>query len=244
MWYSNKKWFPFKKWLALGKAGFTLREVIIVIVILSVGLLSTVVILNNGVHYVQKTRQRVIALNLAREGMEAVYQMRDTNWQRWAGKKDACRLKSNPLTDENTVGCSNDTWMMTWHYALQYVSTAGQEYFILTWRYFTWLNLTNGIESWDLNFGLCLLTGRWMSCVWNVSTTSEGRYFREIEGVGLFTKDPVQTWWVLLSCNSWASVPCGSSLAKEFRFCSIVAYVNEGTGEVKICGVITNFEQQ
>jgi len=37
------------------------------VVVISVGLLSVVVVLTNGMHYVQKTRQKVIALNLARE---------------------------------------------------------------------------------------------------------------------------------------------------------------------------------
>jgi Tfp pilus assembly protein PilV len=58
--------------------------VLVIIVIVSVGLLSVVVVLTNGMKYVQKTRQKVIALNLAREGMEAVYQIRDTNRTRWA----------------------------------------------------------------------------------------------------------------------------------------------------------------
>jgi prepilin-type N-terminal cleavage/methylation domain-containing protein len=49
------------------KKGFTIREILIVIVILSVGLLSVVVVLTDGMGYVQKTRQKIIALNLARE---------------------------------------------------------------------------------------------------------------------------------------------------------------------------------
>jgi Tfp pilus assembly protein PilV len=49
------------------KSGFTIREILILIVVVSVGLLTVVVALNNGMKYVQKTRQRVIAINLARE---------------------------------------------------------------------------------------------------------------------------------------------------------------------------------
>ncbi|MEI6773299.1 MAG: hypothetical protein WCL18_00235 [bacterium] len=49
------------------KSGFTIREVLVIIVIISVGLLSVVVVLTDGMKYVQKTRQKVIAINLARE---------------------------------------------------------------------------------------------------------------------------------------------------------------------------------
>jgi Tfp pilus assembly protein PilV len=52
--------------------------------IISVGLLSVLVALTRGMTYVQKTRQKVVALALAKEGMEAVYHIRDTNWTRWA----------------------------------------------------------------------------------------------------------------------------------------------------------------
>jgi Tfp pilus assembly protein PilV len=66
------------------KHGFTIREILVIIVVISVGLLSVLVVLTNGMNYVQRTRQKVVALNLAREGMEAVYQIRDTNRTRRA----------------------------------------------------------------------------------------------------------------------------------------------------------------
>lgn len=47
--------------------GFTIAEILIIIVVISVGLLSVLVVLSNGTKYIQKTRQKVIALNLARE---------------------------------------------------------------------------------------------------------------------------------------------------------------------------------
>ena len=77
-----------------------MREILVIVVVISVGLLSVLVVLTNGMRYVQKTRQKVVAINIAREGMEAIYQIRDTNRTRWAGVKDGCRLKINPLVDE------------------------------------------------------------------------------------------------------------------------------------------------
>lgn len=71
-----------------------------IIVVISVGLLSVVFALSRGMQYVQHTRQKMLALDLAREGVEAVYNIRNTNWMRWAGVKDTCRLKIDPLVDE------------------------------------------------------------------------------------------------------------------------------------------------
>ena len=79
--------------------------------VLSVGLLSIILTMRRGFAYVQQSRQRVIALNLAREGIEAVYQIRNTNRQRRSSKKDQCRLKTNPMVDEANPGCEDDNWM-------------------------------------------------------------------------------------------------------------------------------------
>jgi len=84
-----------------GKYGFTILEVLLMIIIIGVSLAAIIISLNNGMSFMQKTREKTIAINLAREGIEAVYQMRDTNRYRWAGQKESCRLKANPLVDES-----------------------------------------------------------------------------------------------------------------------------------------------
>jgi hypothetical protein len=205
--------------------------------------MAVIVTLTNGVKYVQKTRQRVIAINLAREWMEAVYQMRDTNRTRWAWVKDACRLKIDPLVDEwNDNRCMNDTRFTSGSYVLQRLSTGGQMYFALTGPFLPWIDLGNSIES-NSWFSLCQQSGYRNWCIWSESTTSEGTYFREIEWLGLYLKaDQTTPWWELINCVSGDSPSCAKKAAKEFRFCSKVAYVGEGVGEVKFCGVITNFK--
>lgn len=191
--------------------------------------------------YVQKTRQKVIALNLAREGMEAVYQIRDTNRTRRAGVKDMCWLKINPLIDEWDPRCIDDIWMMSGAYVLQRLTTWWQEYFALT-GIFAPLNLADGLDESDKQFSLCQTGDRWDSCIWVLPTTSEWMYFRQIEWRWLYSKDVSTTWWELLVCSSWMNIPCSTPSAKEFRFCSKVSYVSDGTWEVQLCGVITNFK--
>ncbi len=233
--------FSIKRWFAFRKPGFTIREILIIIVVISVGLLSVIVVLTNGMKYVQKTRQRVVALNLAREWMEAIYQMRDTNRTRRAWVKDACWLKTDPLVDEWDDGCSNDSRFTSGSYALQRLTAGGQEYFALTWPFLTWIDFSDGIDQNDYNFSLCQQSGYRDSCPWSEPMTSEGKYFREIQGLWLYLKDVAITWWQEIVCTWWTDL-CADSRAKEFRFCSKVDYIGESTGEVKLCGVITNFK--
>lgn len=225
------------------KHGFTIREILVIIVIISVGLLSVLVVLTNGMNYVQRTRQKVVALNLAREGMEAVYQIRDTNRTRRAWVKDQCRLKINPLVDEWVVRCPDDTWIMSWSYALQRLFAGDQWYFALTGPW-TGLDLWNGLDHDDLQFSLCQQSGYWDVCIGSDPSTSEGKYFREIQGLWLYLKDEATTWWTAIFCTwwLWPDSNCGNTRAKEFRFCSRVVYIGDGTWEVKLCGVITNFK--
>lgn len=222
--------------------GFTIREILVIIVIISIGLLSVVIVLTNGMKYIQKTRQKVVALNLAREWMEAIYQMRDTNRTRRAGVKDMCRLKINPLVDEDpAIRCADDQWMMSGTYVLQRLALSWQEYFALT-GIFSPLNIGDGVHANDLLFSLCQTDGRRESCLGEESTTSEGKYFRQIQGLGLYLKDTTDKWWTEIVCSSWMNIACANDRAKEFRFCSKVAYIGENTGQVELCGVITNFK--
>jgi type II secretory pathway pseudopilin PulG len=84
------------------KTGFTIIEMLLMVVIIGVSLAAIIVTLNNGMTYIQKTREKTIAINLAREGIEAMYQIRDTNRYRRAGQKESCRLKTNPMIDAET----------------------------------------------------------------------------------------------------------------------------------------------
>jgi len=224
------------------KRWFTLREILVIIIIISIGLLSIVSVLTYGINYVQKSRQKIIAVNLAREGIEAVYEIRNTNWQRWAGMKEQCRLKTDPLVDELTPWCADDTWMQSGSYILSTNVFSGQQYFLLTGYTSDWLDLGQGITTGDLHYSLCLTSGARSACPGTQSTTPEGTYFREIEGYGLWEKDLPVTWGQYISCTSGMDIHvCGAPLAKEYRFCSKVVYVGYGTGEVDLCGVVTNF---
>ena len=92
------------------KYWFTMLEVILVLMIISTALISVITGVARTVNYVSEMKQRTLALNLAKEGIETVYNIRDTNWRRWSATKDKCRLKVTPL-DVWNEGCEDDQWI-------------------------------------------------------------------------------------------------------------------------------------
>lgn len=91
------------------KRGESLLEVLVAVVILGVFLSSILSMVNNAMATNQNIRMRVMALNLAREGIEGVRNIRDTNWLKYSGNM---RDKWN----EGIVDGSNST-----EYGLQFV---------------------------------------------------------------------------------------------------------------------------
>ncbi|MDP9212247.1 MAG: prepilin-type N-terminal cleavage/methylation domain-containing protein [bacterium] len=60
--------------------GFTLVEVIVMMSIVVIGVLATLSVANLAVRSSEANEQRVAAVNLAREGVELVRAIRDSNW--------------------------------------------------------------------------------------------------------------------------------------------------------------------
>lgn len=223
------------------KSGFTILEVLLMIIIIGVSLTAIIISLNNGMSFMQKTREKTIAINLAREWIEAMYQIRDTNRYRRAGQKESCRLKSNPLS--GNANCSNDPRIWTGNYILMTATTWWQQYFYVKeatgWAE---LNLADGM-TWDLQFSLC----KWDNGIRSGCSSpmsSEGKYFRSIRWIGLFNKTIATSWWQQITCSNWLWPDCWNSTAKEYRFCSKVAYIGQGKGEVELCGLLTNFQKK
>jgi len=88
------------------RKGETLVEVSVALVLLVVGALSALRLLGLAGINNQITKERVIATNLAREGLEAVRNIRDTNWLRFAGERRRCwnNLDVSACLDDNSDG--------------------------------------------------------------------------------------------------------------------------------------------
>ncbi len=225
----------------------TLIELLIWLSILAVWLVAIVNILNWWLENIDKIRQETIAINLAREWVEWVYNIRNTNWIKRAWVKDKCWLKIDPLIDEgNDWDCSNDTRMQKWHYILSLKQNKWQKYFYLQNSNVTWLDMTHYDKWIDDKYNLCYTWSYRMSCPWQINSRSEWMFFREIEWKWLFQKDTTTDWWKELICKKWTDtywwIDCWWSNAKEFRFCSKVQYFKNYLWTIELCAIITNFE--
>lgn len=60
--------------------GFTLLETIFAVIVLMIGILSVIALLVFNISQANNFKNRIIAYNLAQEGIEIVKNIRDTNW--------------------------------------------------------------------------------------------------------------------------------------------------------------------
>ena len=60
--------------------GFTLIETIVAVGVITVGLVSALTLITNSLFYVSNIGDRLVAANLAAEGLEVARNIRDNNW--------------------------------------------------------------------------------------------------------------------------------------------------------------------
>lgn len=72
------------------KRGNSIVEVMVVIIVLTIGIVGAYNILNSGQKLSTASENRMKAINIAREGMEAVENIRDTNWLKFSSDYDNC----------------------------------------------------------------------------------------------------------------------------------------------------------
>lgn len=68
----------------------TLAEAVISITVLGIGAGGIMIMLNSAIRANDIGQERVVALNLAQEGVAAVETLRDTNWLRFPGNREEC----------------------------------------------------------------------------------------------------------------------------------------------------------
>jgi prepilin-type N-terminal cleavage/methylation domain-containing protein len=225
------------------KKGFTLIEIIIVVWILSILVVSSIAFVNNWLNFTKVTRQKVIAINFAREWIESVYQIRDTNWQKRPWKKDECWLKLDPLNDVSGDWCENDSWMWSGNYIIAQ-EWSDSKYFILSWWLIPWFNIADWTSGNNIFYRLCFLSWQRKACpnidrsIWK---SAEWIYLRQISWKWVFLKNTNIEWWTYIDCTKWDDPNCWDDQAKEYRFCSKVWYMWWNQGEIEICALITNF---
>jgi type II secretory pathway pseudopilin PulG len=70
--------------------GETILETIIALSILAIGLTLASTVIAYSLRNINASKNRVIAINIAREGIEAMRNIRDTNWMKFSGNRRVC----------------------------------------------------------------------------------------------------------------------------------------------------------
>ena len=84
--------------------GETIAETIIAVTILAIGITITSTLMSTSIQNMNNSKNRIIAINIAREGLEAIRNIRDTNWLRFSGKRRICW---NHLPQNLTAECAD-----------------------------------------------------------------------------------------------------------------------------------------
>jgi len=231
------------KKIALNK-WFTLIELIIATIILSIGLIGVFVTMKNSYKFLQEIKEKTMAINFARGGMEWVFSIRDTNWQRWSGKKDKCWLKVNPLFDDDWK-CENDAWFSSWSYVLALATwNSDQEYFFLSKQDEAFNPDGPLIES-DWKYLLCEDTNNWIikACTWYTSRPTNyfdpTLFFRQVRGWYLLDKNANTN--ITSNCSEGDDAWCWDGRFLEKNFCVDVFYFDGVKKKITMCSVMTNF---
>jgi len=87
-----------------GSSSFTLIEIIIAIVVLSIGVFSVIALSGKSYGAISLQKNKLIALNLAREEMEIIRSIRDENWLT-TKSCDGLSTCPNYRTEENGGNC-------------------------------------------------------------------------------------------------------------------------------------------
>lgn len=214
------------------KKSFTLIELIIAIWLFGVGLIAVFVVLTNGFKTMAQARWQVVAINLAREGVEMMLNVRDTNLRKWAGKKDQCWLNARSIFTVDDSLCENETWIGSGIGSIPTYASGGNSKVPVIIPFSSDLNISNGIDSlaaewmyelmlntgWSFTSAIYFSGSNWVNC-YNVvsgqlsSSTSclprsyspAGRFYRIIKNIKLADKHPTTTGGRILTCANGAS---------------------------------------
>lgn len=222
------------------KKSFTLLEVLIICGAFSIVIVSIIWAINRSYAFMNSTRMKVRAINFAREWMEMMFNVRDTNWRENSWEKDKYRLWSWVKFDEGIYVLKeekNATGDVRINATKLTVSDIEGFYGDDFWRdeNASSRNLARLSFTWTYNY----LTWKYEGWVWKFDSTTwdvqdllwnDGEFYRIVRVFGIVNKLPDS------DCT-------GDSCPKEMRFCVKVFYKHQWEHETELCSIMTNFEE-
>jgi len=223
---------------------FTLVETVIVLTMFSTVIILILTAVNKYKTYLAQSRLQTIALNLTREGVEEMYQWRDTNWMKNSADKD------NKIFCMDPFNCSVNNITTTGFYILkENTNTGGVKYFMLSGMNNTvGSKMYNDISAYmdESSFSLgkiapakIVFTGDFTWAIeGNLSgvMAREGDFYRLVKFNGVYRKDVGNSAFANLN---------NLTVPVEVDFCvkTIFFPVEGAIGESEICSLITNFKK-
>jgi type II secretory pathway pseudopilin PulG len=92
------------------QSGQTLIETLVAAFVLTMGISAALGLATYSLHATSNVKQRIIAIGLAREGIEAVKNMRDTNWLQGSISQYCYYFQDGPDQGSNIANCYQD-WL-------------------------------------------------------------------------------------------------------------------------------------
>lgn len=224
------------------KKAFTLAEVIIVCSLFSLMVIWTIVAINKAYIFLDNSRLSVRATNLAREWVEMVYNLRDTNRRKYSWEKDSNWLKLWSWTT------SMGAWVYTINEATNssgnsfiYLENVGvpdvETFYSIDWFFsdaYSWQR-----EKCKLDFTGTYSYYSW----WTLATWWIIKDLVEVQGLEFYR---VMRVFGVYCKNSTSSNDTSCSNAqdpKEMRFCVRVFYESQWQHSIELCSIMTNFQE-
>ena len=236
------------------KNWFTLIELLLVCSAFAILVSGVIIAINRAYSFMNDTKLRIKATNFAREWVEMMFNVRDTNWRRHSWERDTYWLNvwtwsSNfqewlyvlkewitesgdksfyadklNITDIECRGCSVN-------YERFYTNETFRERINL----YTWAEIQ---FTWDYNY-MEYVDGEREPQVWRIQDLlfNEAKFYRVVRVFGIYCKTAGRPDIVVDSRN------CDKTSApKEMRFCVKVFYTNGSVrGSSELCSIMTNF---
>ena len=220
---------PKKNW-------FTLVEVIIVCTLFAMFVIWIILWINRAFTFMNDTRLRVISSNLAREWVEMMYNIRDTNRRMHSWKKDENRLLRRSDTQKFTslIYTIGTMWPENEPYCATFDSRGVDCYDTENFFKSTCDTVRNRSKiqfTWTYKY----YTG-WNMATWNIGELLEwglAEFYRLVRVYGIYEKD-VEDTDTATNGDDWTPA--------EMRFCVKVFYMaNGGKHSTELCSLMTNF---
>ena len=245
---------------SIRKNWFTLAETLLVCSIFAIMVVWIILAVNRSYTFMSNTKLKIQATNLAREWVEMMFNIRDTNWRKCSWKKDQFWLYLgswagiNKEKECDTLGKDFAKWIFTIN---EWINWSWDTYVYANGLMLQQANVhesdINNFYSidwfWNGNYTWAKISFSWSYYYrsegkqeWNIKDLLGGvDFYRIVRVYGIYKKDEDNNAGFDISTDSSALT---NWTPAEMRFCVKVFYRNHwDPHSSELCSIMTNFEE-